>query len=769
MTLRHLANDINTKNPRDEGLPSMTKNMRTGFRYSCHFVVQPTHLAAAAALIALITNGHRIRRALSRASLSLQSVLSSSFFQASQAVFGFRYSDKIDDQHIRLLRLPDTATDSSPAFTFHTFSLGQCPPYLAISYTWGPPEGDPSFYTAHDRRCILLNGKPFPVLPNLCDALSQLCAARPGQYLWVDSICINQASLSERSSQVAIMDSIYNGTVETMIWLGPASDKTPRAMEVARQLAAGAESKILELARDQSYGDVFIVDDPEVLKRNGLPPLTADDWIDLGDIYTRAWFGRVWMLQEVALSCNPTVLIGHYEAPWDVIADAAALTGMSRATLGLVVLGNGRGGIPLVQGLLHAINLQIVRQWSQGEVSRFREVLQSVDFSFGIDTSHPWRILLQLLLGSNGSKATFRRDRVYALLGLVNHMARLEGQPRLNLKVDYHSTDDQVLTNLGFAFFQETQSLHLLSLAGLASRGTSSSLPTWIPSFETVHAPILNPNYSSLRPFDACAGQDVEFTIDQDRHHLHVKTIRPHLGSIEELGETWSEMLHGSLNKSMQILLHCGTTYLPTQQPIVEAFWRTLIMDNDLVQRPAPPNLVEAFGAWMTIITIAALIAHRPSNPTSFNHFDSLEPLWTLANSRDSTNSLPKTKDMIALAFELGMPRNPDVPVISESECRARFEAWNKAAAPFEALLRLTLVPNRRIARTIRGYLCLVPTEAQVGDKVMIVAGCPTPLVLRRFNDVDDCFSLVGDAYAHGAMFGEHVTGDFWWTDISLV
>ncbi|KAM0434062.1 hypothetical protein ACHAPT_004007 [Fusarium lateritium] len=684
--------------------------------------------------------------------------------------FGFRYNDKIDNQHIRLLRLPDTTSDSSsPAFTLRTFSLDQCPPYLAISYTWGPPEGNPSFYTAHDRRCILLNGTSFPVLPNLYDALCQLCRSRPGQYLWVDSICINQTSLSERSAQVAIMDRIYSGTFETIIWLGPASETTPRAMEVARRLATGAETKILKLARDQSYGDVFIVDDPETLARNGLPPLTADHWIDLGDIYTRAWFGRVWMLQEVALSRNPTVLIGHYEAPWDVIADAASITGMSRATLGLVVLGNGCEGIPLVQGLLHATNLQIIRQWSQGQGSRFREVLHSVDFSFGIDTSHPWRILLQLLLGSNGSRATYRRDRIYALLGIVNDMTRLERQPRLSLKVDYLSTDEQVLTELGFALFQETQSLHLLSLAGLASRGTESTLPTWVPSFETVHAPILNPNYSSLRPFDASAGQDVVFTVDPDRHHLHVKTIRPHLGTIEELGETWSEMVHGSINKSIKILLHCGTTYIPTQQPIVEAFWRTLIMDNDLIQRPAPTDLVQSFSSWITIITIAALIANLPSNPSSFNHFDGLEPLWTLANTRDSTNSLPKTKDMIPLFFEFGMPRNPEVPVISESERQARFEAWNKAAAPFESLLRLTLAPNRRIARTVRGYLCLVPLKAEIGDKVMIVAGCPTPLVLRRSGDLDTCFSLVGDAYVHGAMFGEHVTGDFLWTDISLV
>ncbi|KAF5012437.1 hypothetical protein FDECE_1489 [Fusarium decemcellulare] len=743
--------------------------MRLGLGFSHHLMVRPAHVAAAATVIALIASTHHIRRILSRITLSLRKTLSGSIFRVTQALFGFRYSDAIDNQHIRLLRLPsESSTSSSPSLTLHTFSLEQCPPYLAISYTWGPPERDASFYTRHDRRAIILDGKLFPVLPNLYGALSQLCMSRPGQYLWVDSICINQASVAERTAQVAIMDYIYNGTTETIIWLGSSSDKTARAVEIAQQLAANAKERIIQWAKDKAYGDVFIIDDPEILARNGFPLLSVDDWTDLGDIYTRAWFGRVWMLQEVALSRNPTILIGHHEAPWDVIGDAASICGMSGATLGL--FRNGQQSFYLVQGLLYAIDLQVTRQWSQGDQSRYREILHSMDYTAGVDTDHPFRILLQFLLATNRFSATFRRDRVYSLLGVVNHMARMQGRPRLDLEVDYRSTDDEVLTNLGINFFRETRSLHLLSLTGLASRGTVSNLATWIPSFETVHAPVLNPNYTSLRPFDASAGHEAIFTIDEPLQKLHVKAISPHLGSIEELGELWPDVLKGQFNNIMKMLLHCGSTYAPTQQPIVEAFWRTLIMDSNTTQRPAPPHLARCFAAWMVMITVTALSATLLSNPFIVDHFDRLEPLWTLANSRDSTNSLPKTSDMIPLLFKFGLRKDPAVPVMSDSEKQVMFNAWNKTAAPFEALLLLTLVPNRRIARTVRGYLCLVPFKAEVGDRVMIISGCPTPLVLRRVNKhLDSCFQVVGDAYVHGAMFGEHVTGDFAWRDISLV
>ncbi|KAM5344991.1 hypothetical protein ACJ41O_010853 [Fusarium nematophilum] len=745
--------------------------MRIGLRVSCQFLGHPLHLATAATLIALLTSSHRIRPLLSTISISLQRSISGNLFRLSQLLFGFRYTDSIGNQHIRLIRLPDEPPSSSPPhLTLHTFPLDQCPPYLALSYTWGPPEGNSPFYTHHDRRAILLDGRPFAVLPNLFHALSQLCISRPGQYLWVDSICINQASSDERSAQVNIMDYIYNGTTETAIWLGPASERTARAVDIVRQLAAGAEAKILEWARDNRYGDAYVVDDPEMLAKNGLPALSAGDWMDLQDVYARAWFGRVWMLQEVALSRNPTVLLGPVEVPWDVVGDAAAVTAMSGALLGLCAIGSDTQNISLVLGFVHAIGLQVVRQWSLGDESRYQGVLASTDYAAGIDTKHPSAILLELLLSSSGFRATYRKDRVYALLGVANHMARMQGRPRLEMEVNYDSTDDVVLTKLGVGFFRDTESLHLLSHAGLAGRSSSSSsIPTWIPSFESIHAPILGPNYANLRPLDASAGHEPDFTVDEAQLRLHVKAVSPHLGTIEEVGELWPEMLQGRFDNIMRMLLHCGTTYVPTQQPIVEAFWRTLIMDNDMTQRPAPPHLARAFSAWMFVITVSALCATLPANPFIFDHFDSLEPLWTLANTRDSTNSLPKAGEMLPLLYEFGLRHDPTVTPMSDLAFEERFDAWNKTAAPFEALLRLTLMANRRIARTVRGYLCLVPFKAEVGDSIMIVAGCPTPLVLKRVMEVENCFQVVGDAYVHGAMFGEHVTGDSVWRDISLV
>jgi hypothetical protein len=50
------------------------------------------------------------------------------------------------------------------------------------------------------------------------------------------------------------------------------------------------------------------------------------------------------------------------------------------------------------------------------------------------------------------------------------------------------------------------------------------------------------------------------------------------------------------------------------------------------------------------------------------------------------------------------------------------------------------------------GYMGLAPVGTEVGDEVILLLGCPVPLVLRR--QVDK-FQVIGDAYIYGLMEGQ--------------
>jgi hypothetical protein len=60
---------------------------------------------------------------------------------------------------------------------------------------------------------------------------------------------------------------------------------------------------------------------------------------------------------------------------------------------------------------------------------------------------------------------------------------------------------------------------------------------------------------------------------------------------------------------------------------------------------------------------------------------------------------------------------------------------------------------------TDQGLLGLVPKGTEVGDRIVIIDGCPTPFVIRSVPDTNDHL-VVGSCYVHGIMYGEIVGGE---------
>lgn len=59
---------------------------------------------------------------------------------------------------------------------------------------------------------------------------------------------------------------------------------------------------------------------------------------------------------------------------------------------------------------------------------------------------------------------------------------------------------------------------------------------------------------------------------------------------------------------------------------------------------------------------------------------------------------------------------------------------------------------DRRLGRTASGLLCLLPAETTIGDSIALLQGGATPYVLRVAGKE---YTLVGEAYVHGIMYGE--------------
>ncbi|KAK7954656.1 hypothetical protein PG988_015350 [Apiospora saccharicola] len=96
--------------------------------------------------------------------------------------------------------------------------------YEALSYCWGE---------ASITKPILLDSKSYPVTTNLFDGLQRLRKSDGLRRLWIDSLCINQIDLAERSREIQKMLSIYKNASKVVIWLGeclPWSEATVQAI-----------------------------------------------------------------------------------------------------------------------------------------------------------------------------------------------------------------------------------------------------------------------------------------------------------------------------------------------------------------------------------------------------------------------------------------------------------------------------------------------------------------------------------------------------------
>lgn len=123
---------------------------------------------------------------------------------------------------IRLIEIETRKNDGDIRCNLTTWLRAEAPSYQAISYTWGE---------AASTTRIFINGEELQVRVNCEYALRQASWHRGSQYFWIDSICINQADITERSRQVARMDQVFRNAINVLACVGSHADDSELLME----------------------------------------------------------------------------------------------------------------------------------------------------------------------------------------------------------------------------------------------------------------------------------------------------------------------------------------------------------------------------------------------------------------------------------------------------------------------------------------------------------------------------------------------------------
>ncbi len=681
-----------------------------------------------------------------------------------------------------------------------THSLDAAPPYRALSYTWGDTT---------DTEPIQVNGHTVEVTKSLLAALRRIArdaANDPGGaelqpqqlLLWADALCINQQDEDEKKQQIPMMSDIYGRAGLVYLWLGEEQSHTSRALSFVR-----ASLRCQLFLQQQAAAAAPRSDYESYALRLASSLDSASAAAAMQEFFGRAYWGRVWVLQEVAYASNAVVICGRYKLPFSELCWASYfwrfVLGSSFTPKGSTIFWN--------YGLER---FDMFREVALGYSARSQNDYQVLLAAHGDAAS---RALLDIYMPRNENlfdlfiatslfKATDPRDRFYALLNLLPAEKRLiEPDYRVSTAACHHKIVVQGIT--------QYKSLDCISLGGVGvycgKSGTARpNIPSWVPDFSSLgggHGDVLSVPVCMMRfgnnRIRASLEKPPKYSFSRDATVLTLEGFQC---------DAMSEVLSSELRLEegyqwcLRIMESLGLTKIRSErrnrgqgetnlyQRLLSAFQPEEFAGEDFFRTALPEGLLseESVGQNLSILASGfMLLAGFASRHSYAQHWmdgmRSYEALLQAAISEGDpalsylvlsrcTQYLTRSTTARALerqayeqvraAFQRdGVPSRAELIPWHESAS----STWRKSVTPDMSVQQFwhsvfKYWRGRKLVVTDRGYLGFARPGTQAGDGVYILHGCRTPLVLRATESGEHKqHVLVGDAYFYGMMKGEMV------------
>ncbi|KAL6363072.1 hypothetical protein LRP88_02474 [Fusarium phalaenopsidis] len=337
----------------------------------------------------------------------------------------------------RLFKLSPGMDDEPLKGTIHRVLADSDEEYQALSYVWGDISSSLAPHVIETPEGAL------QISFSLHSALRAIRDQTADTMLWIDAICINQASVTEKAIQIRLLSTIFQSATQVVAWLGP-EDQSQNGDIVIENLKS-----ITNFARqsESTYWCTFL---DSIKAKNESRGGNIDACADLDAFLARPWFKRVWIVQELVLPNKVTLVCGRSKIDWDEFFEAIQL-----CERGL----NSGGG--------HRIDDFLVLQHASPAyaLGMARKSLREGRNKFAF---------LRLLDMFAHCQATKLVDKLFALLGLGSDCSQQEFNP------DYDSTVQQVVQRYATCFVQRGQVMDLLCRAGVnKSYGFCSWIPEW--------------------------------------------------------------------------------------------------------------------------------------------------------------------------------------------------------------------------------------------------------------------------------------------------
>jgi len=641
-----------------------------------------------------------------------------------------------DDRSFRLLKFKTKSIlreeRSTLEYELISASLDTAPAYSAVSYAWDAQT--PTSSTICESKLLLIT-------TNCEGALNYLSREMSPDFLWVDSICIDQTNIDERNKQVGLMAEIYRKAKNVFIWLGQGDEESAIAMETLEELAQLA--KLSPEAVEWKFKKMQESTRSQVLtrfKKAGIPlgsllPEAYLPWLHLMNaISGRSWFQRIWTLQEIVLAKEAVLICGNHSISWESLSQIAEMITECDASSGLTQYPGDEFQrvrvVSMLRGLLgvgpppRAISYQLPAEHPFGSIKMDASINSNLPV-LGI-ASHFF--LASCLLCFD------LKDRVYGLYAILQQYGINLQQP------DYNKSVQVIYTETARALIEHDSSLELLYY--VSCQRIMAGLPSWVPDPSHGWLPWM-PGFeftSSTNDSEARFAFGIDGSLSIFGFEIDTVTRRSNelkvSGSVDfenisnerNFFGSYSHVIRG-LHEWIRFALK-GETTMPSEP--MDAFCMTTLQEIALAFCKNPEGWSKVrnfFRAWTEVILPAGYPFMAPSL---------------------DLNGLPIDTE------EEQNPENLTEAYLESSEFAADLSIYKHISEqPATGMIHKIVVQRgdgNCLFTTSSSRLGMAVRYIEEGDKLVLCAGMRLPMVLR---EVEGQYIVLGAAYLHGAMHGE--------------
>lgn len=628
-----------------------------------------------------------------------------------------------DKREIRLLQLLPGASTDPLECKLYLVSRDDGPLYSALSYTWGD----------HTQLApIVVNDHEWHVSENLHAALWHLRKKDGPLTLWVDALCIDQKNDVEKSWHVQQMRSTFSEAHKTVVWLGPAAEETDAAMSMLEHIGRVAQNLGQE---SEIWGDTVstrVVEGYERFARQSATDipgasstLSGGDGLDLlfrdivtkspdglhflergtASIFERPWWGRVWVLQELAVGRDIEFVCGHARISQSLLAASAQL--YYQYVTSFWANGDGQPESSnyakrLIDGMNEENDLkqqslyaQFTTRWAHLNLAGS----SGLPLTFILSTTFAYASTRVL-------QASDPRDYVFGLLGLATDIKHL------GLSPDYAKSNSAVYIETARALIKHG---HLIALSWCRSidEHTRTYLPSWVPDL----------SHKIHRPFQWVVRSSKTNRFVLEPRYNASTGLRPSLLAPEDQLAISILYLQGALVDTVQF---CGTSF------------------GDLYLNSMPESKLVIRTCIRYLRSLKLIIADATTSAYATEEQQS-DAVWRISVAdivmTPSWEKFRMSKDFPPSFFDLYKRNFPYDEMMDKEELRSHFQMMD------------AMNIGRRPFLTTSGRLGLGPASVRPGDRIAVFCGAEMPHIVRELEDKHA--RLVGEVYMHGMMDGE--------------